>query len=93
MQATAPTREESREAFVLRNSFAIHPDPHPVFLIDGLFAKDANPSKSTMNFLRAIERDVAIPILDWRSIIGVLQNHIKAKEHLQDKYTESAQDS
>ena len=64
VQATAPAREESGEAFVLRNSFALHPDPHPVFLIDGLFTKDAKPSKSTLNFLRAIKRDVAIPITD-----------------------------
>ena len=90
-QATAPTREESREAFVLRISFALHPDPHPLFLINGLFSKDAKPSKSTLNFLCAIERDVGFPIVDWRSIIGITQNRIKVKEYLQEMYHASAQ--
>ena len=90
-QATATTQEFSRDEFVLRNSMIHHPEPHDLFMITGLFTRDAKPSKSLMNFLRAIERDIKIKIVDWRSLIAITSNRRRVKECLSNTYERSAQ--
>ena len=90
-QAAATTQEFSRDEFVLRNSMILHHEPHDLFMITGLFTRDAKPSKSLMNFLRAIERDIKIKIVDWRSLIAITSNRRRVKECLSNTYERSAQ--
>ena len=71
----------------------LRPPPRSAPIVSDCWAlhQRRQTQKSTLSFLHAIERDVAIPIVDWSSIIGVMENRVKVKEHLQHKYNESAQ--
>ena len=89
-QATASTREESREEHVLRNSAQLHPEPHELFLVRGLFAETANLGKSTMSFLTAIEREMDLDVLDWRYVFGVTEMRRLVRKHLSDTFEKSA---
>ena len=90
-QATAPSRAESREEYLLRNSVRVHPEPQSLFTIQGLFAEVAQPSKSTMGFLRAIEREMRLNVLDWRYVFAITENRRRVREHLCEVYQRSGQ--
>ena len=44
-----------------------------------------------MNFIRAIKRDLEIPIVEWRAIIAITSNRRRVKQCLSATYRRSAQ--
>ena len=88
-QAEAPTPEQSREEFVLRNSVSVHPRPHRLFMVRGLFAEIANPSRATMSFLNATEQGLKLDVLDWRYIFATTDMRRRIREYLNESYDAS----
>ena len=88
-QATAPSREESREEHLLRSSTQLHPEPHPLFLVQGLFTSTANPSRSTRSFLMSLEKEMELNVPDWRYVFAVSDARRRLRGHLNDTYAKS----